>query len=467
MSDSTTWTEARLRELAARGAAELDGASATELLQWTDETFGGVNGPRGWATCNYVVASNMQDAVLVDLAAKVRPGVPVLFLDTGYHFVETIGTRDAIEAVYDVHVLNITPEHTVAEQDRLLGKNLFARDPTSAVGCVRSPAGQGVARLRSVGDGAAPSRGADARQRPLISFDEQFKLVKVNPLAAWTDQDVADYIAEHDVLVNPLVYEGYPSIGCARARPSRSTAPTRAAGAGRGPARSNAGCTRRDHTRIDRTRQRGSSRGRQCPRCRAPVAAHPARSGRAGGVLRAHLAAPGRRADAGCRCQPAAVGRRLPRSRRHTTTNRRFCRCAPSRCPRPRRAPTSGAARKTQRRRGFPTGQRSRRSRGGYRLVVRRCERAHLVRGAEAGGGHLLGRCRDSVCHQAQIAGTRCRRVAAPRGASAGDRAVGAGAGRLVDRVREFAQDGGIPMAARLVPTGWSPRPCWIASTKR
>ncbi|EUA33294.1 putative secreted protein [Mycobacterium xenopi 4042] len=109
-----------------------------------------------------------------------------------------------------------------------------------------------------------------------------------------------------------------------RARPSRSTAPTRAAGAGRGPARSNAGCTRRDHTRIDRTRQRGSSRGRQCPRCRAPVAAHPARSGRAGGVLRAHLAAPGRRADAGCRCQPAAVGRRLPRSRRHTTTNRRF-----------------------------------------------------------------------------------------------------------------------------------------------
>ncbi|BCO35378.1 phosphoadenylyl-sulfate reductase [Mycobacterium heckeshornense] len=216
MSDPTKWTEARLRELAARGAAELDGASATELLQWTDETFGGVNGPRGWATCNYVVASNMQDAVLVDLAAKVRPGVPVLFLDTGYHFVETIGTRDAVEAVYDVHVLNITPEHTVAEQDKLLGKNLFARDPNE---CCRlrkvvplSKALRGYAAwvtgLRRV---EAPTR-ANA---PLISFDEQFKLVKVNPLAAWTDQDVADYIAENDVLVNPLVYEGYPSIGCA------------------------------------------------------------------------------------------------------------------------------------------------------------------------------------------------------------------------------------------------------------
>jgi len=116
MTDRATRpTEDELRQLAARGAAELEGASAADLLRWTDENFGGVNGPRGWATCNYVVASNMQDAVLVDLAAKVRPGVPVLFLDTGYHFVETIGTRDAVESVYDIRVLNVAPEHTVAE----------------------------------------------------------------------------------------------------------------------------------------------------------------------------------------------------------------------------------------------------------------------------------------------------------------------------------------------------------------
>jgi phosphoadenosine phosphosulfate reductase len=63
-------TEGELRELAERGAAELEGGSATDLLQWTDENFGGVGGPRSTATCNYVVASNMQDAVLVDLAAR-------------------------------------------------------------------------------------------------------------------------------------------------------------------------------------------------------------------------------------------------------------------------------------------------------------------------------------------------------------------------------------------------------------
>ena len=108
-----------LRELAARGAAELDGASAHELLAWTDENFGG----------HYVVASNMQDAVLIDLAAAVRPGVDVLFLDTGYHFAETIGTRDAVAAVYDVNIVNVTPEHSGAEQDELPRKALFARDP--------------------------------------------------------------------------------------------------------------------------------------------------------------------------------------------------------------------------------------------------------------------------------------------------------------------------------------------------
>ena len=195
-----------LREIAARGAAELDGASAHELLAWTDEQFG----------AGYVVASNMQDAVLIDLAAQVRPGVNVLFLDTGYHFAETIGTRDAVASVYDVTVVNVVPEHSVAEQDELLGKDLFARDPGE---CCRL---RKVVPLRAALSGysawvtgirrvESPTR-ADA---PLISFDEAFGLVKINPLAAWTDEDMQAYIDANGVLVNPLVDDGYPSIGCA------------------------------------------------------------------------------------------------------------------------------------------------------------------------------------------------------------------------------------------------------------
>lgn len=208
--------EAELRELAARGAAELDGATATELLEWTDANFGGVHGPRGGATCNYVVASNMADAVLVDLAAKVRAGVPVLFLDTGYHFAETIGTRDAVEAMYDIQLVNVTPELTVAEQDAAHGKDLFASNPAL---CCQMRKVEPLARtLRSYSAWVTGLRRVEAPTRanaPLISFDEQFGLVKVNPLAAWTDDDMDAYIAANNVLVNPLIDEGYPSIGCA------------------------------------------------------------------------------------------------------------------------------------------------------------------------------------------------------------------------------------------------------------
>ena len=198
--------ESDLQELAERGAAELDGASAMDLLRWTDENFGGT----------YVVASNMQDAVLVDLAAKVRPGVDVLFLDTGYHFVETVGTRDAVEAVYDINVLNITPENSVAKQDELFGKDLFARAPNE---CCRMRKVEPLSKaLRGYSAWVTGIRRVEAPTRanaPLISWDKAFGLVKINPLAPWTDEDMQNYIDANDVLVNPLVFEGYPSIGCA------------------------------------------------------------------------------------------------------------------------------------------------------------------------------------------------------------------------------------------------------------
>jgi phosphoadenosine phosphosulfate reductase len=199
-------TENDLMALAERGAAELDGASADDLLRWTDEHFGG----------SYVVASNMQDAVLVDLAAKVRPGVDVLFLDTGYHFVETIGTRDAVEAVYDINVVNVTAENSVAKQDELYGKDLFAREASE---CCRMRKVEPLSKaLRGYSAWVTGIRRVEAPTRanaPLISWDKAFGLVKINPIAAWSDEDMQAYIDANDVLVNPLVFEGYPSIGCA------------------------------------------------------------------------------------------------------------------------------------------------------------------------------------------------------------------------------------------------------------
>ncbi len=214
----STQTETDLRERAARGAADLADASAEDLLRWTDENFGGA----------YVVASNMQDAVLVEMAAKVRPGVDVLFLDTGYHFAETIGTRDAAEAVYDVHVVNVMPEHTVPEQDEAHGKDLFARDPAS---CCRmrkvEPLAKALSGYRAWVTGIRRVEAPTRANAPVISFDEAFGLVKINPLAAWSDEQMQDYINTNGILVNPLVDEGYPSIGCkpCTARPEPGSDP--------------------------------------------------------------------------------------------------------------------------------------------------------------------------------------------------------------------------------------------------
>jgi phosphoadenosine phosphosulfate reductase len=196
----------RMRALTARGAAELDGAGAIEVVRWVDENLSG----------SYVVASSMKDAVLIDLAARVRPGVHVMFVDTGYHFAETIGTRHAIEALYDITVIDVRPEHSPVEQDALMGKDLFATEPHECC------------RLRKVVPMSHALRGycawltglrrADSATRadaPVISYDAAFGILKVNPLAEWTDDQLQAYIEANGVLVNPLVHEGYPSIGCA------------------------------------------------------------------------------------------------------------------------------------------------------------------------------------------------------------------------------------------------------------
>ena len=202
---SLTATE-DLQTLAERGAAELSDAPAAEVLRWTAETFGD----------RFVVASNMQDAVLVHLAAQARPGVDVLFLETGYQSAETLGTRDAVAQVYGVTVVEARAELTVAQQDQAYGKDLFAREPDRC--CAMRKVAPLTTSLAGYDAWVTGVRRVEAPTRagtPTVTWDEKFGLVKVNPIAAWTDEEMDAYIAEHAILVNPLVSAGYPSIGCA------------------------------------------------------------------------------------------------------------------------------------------------------------------------------------------------------------------------------------------------------------
>ncbi|MFF8957537.1 phosphoadenylyl-sulfate reductase [Streptomyces sp. NPDC014894] len=195
-----------LRELAENAGRELEDESALTVLTWAVETFGS----------RFCVTSSMEDAVVAHLASRVRPGVDVVFLDTGYHFPETIGTRDAVEAVMDVRLITLTPRRSVAEQDAEYGPRLHDRDPDlcCALRKVR-PLEDGLTGYDAWATGLRRDESPTRAGTPVVGWDERRQKVKVSPIARWTQDDVDAYVAEHGVLTNPLLMDGYASVGCA------------------------------------------------------------------------------------------------------------------------------------------------------------------------------------------------------------------------------------------------------------
>jgi phosphoadenosine phosphosulfate reductase len=196
----------RLRSIAERGAVELEGASALEVLKWADDALAG----------RWVVASSMQDAVVVDLASQVRPGVDVVFLDTGYHFAETLTMRDAVAATYPIRLLNIQPGSTVEQQDSQYGPGLHDRDPDLCCFMRKvTPLNTILGLYDGWVTGLRRSETEVRRAAAPVEWDDKRQIVKVNPIVDWSDDEVAGYIEEHGVLVNLLRSDGYDSIGCA------------------------------------------------------------------------------------------------------------------------------------------------------------------------------------------------------------------------------------------------------------
>ncbi len=157
----------------------------------------------------------MADAALPHLVAEQLPGVDVLFLDTGYHFTETYATRDEVQRALDVRIVDVTPAQTVAEQDAAFGAKLYERDAAQCcalrkVAPLQDALGGYELWFTGVRRDEAPTR----TNTPLVTWDERNGLVKVNPVAAWSFDDVLEYAAAHKAPVNLLVGFGYPSIGC-------------------------------------------------------------------------------------------------------------------------------------------------------------------------------------------------------------------------------------------------------------
>ena len=195
-----------LRVLARVASHDLVGAKAEDIIRWAAETFRG----------HVLVSQAMANTALSHLVKTVSPEIPAVFIDTGYHFPETLATRDALERRTGLPVLTIRPAQTVAEQDAEHGADLWRTNPDL---CCRlrkvEPMEEMLlgydAWISGLRKAAAPHR----ENVPIASYDERRGVLKVNPLLDWSDEDLLRYTLENDVPVNPLMYEGYPSIGCA------------------------------------------------------------------------------------------------------------------------------------------------------------------------------------------------------------------------------------------------------------
>lgn len=201
-------TLAEHREALARRAAwRLEDAPAETVIRWAVRTFGS----------RFAVTSSLADAVLIDLVARTAPGTDVLFLDTGYHFTETILMRDAVAAAYRgrINLITVEPEQTVAEQDAEHGRDLFGRNPDRCCFLRKVlPLDRALAGYDAWGSGLRRDDSPARARTPVVDWDRRNGKVKVNPIARWTQAQVGEYVDRHRILTNPLLDRGFTSVGC-------------------------------------------------------------------------------------------------------------------------------------------------------------------------------------------------------------------------------------------------------------
>ncbi len=196
---------------AAEWAATLEGADPEAIVGWAVARFGdGVAIGSGFGKDGLVV---------IDLARRLRAGIPVLFLETGYEFPETLGFREELRRRWGTRIVDVRPSRSVAEQDAALGPDLYARDPDR---CCRlrkvEPLHRALSGWSAWMTGLRRSQHPGRARTPAVEWQALPTgggLFKINPLVAWSRDDVEAYLVAHDLPRHPLWARGYPSVGCA------------------------------------------------------------------------------------------------------------------------------------------------------------------------------------------------------------------------------------------------------------
>ncbi|HUP84274.1 MAG TPA: phosphoadenylyl-sulfate reductase [Acidimicrobiales bacterium] len=192
MSTATRFSADELAEL----SASFESAPASKIVRWAVETFGD----------DLCITASFQDSVLLDVATRVKPDIEVVFIDTLDHFPETYETVERVRARYDLNLRVIrVPEPEVP---------FHVVDPVRCCSEAKVEAlEEALAEKAAWLSGLRRVEASTRAEAPIVGFDKR-GLVKVNPLATWTDLDVSGYVASNDILYNPLLDQGYPSVGC-------------------------------------------------------------------------------------------------------------------------------------------------------------------------------------------------------------------------------------------------------------
>jgi len=203
---SVVYATAATRELADAADRRFAGAHPLETLAWAGRTFGS----------RLVVASSMADEVVAHLAAQAVPGIDVVFLDTGYHFPQTIEFRRQVQRRLDVSVIDVTPELSVAEQDATYGPQLHGRDPDACCAMRKvEPLHRALDPYDAWVSGVRREESSSRAHTAVVAWDQARGKVKINPIAAWSQAQVDDYVLANGLRYNPLRQLGFSSIGCA------------------------------------------------------------------------------------------------------------------------------------------------------------------------------------------------------------------------------------------------------------
>jgi len=181
--------------------------SADQILRWAFRTFG--------EDLAIASAFGVEGMVTIDLASRIAGKFRVFTIDTEFFFPETYSLIERVEQKYGIEVERAYPLLSPEEQERKHGPALWTRNPDQCCEMRKvEPLRRKLSGLRAWISSIRRDQTAQRTSAPKISWDTKFGLVKINPLADWTERQVWSYIHQHQVPYNPLHDQGYPSIGC-------------------------------------------------------------------------------------------------------------------------------------------------------------------------------------------------------------------------------------------------------------